>query len=177
MPEQIGNAGNIAMAWAERIMFALPPDNERGRDLNEFVERRFSLVGPGDSFDLSNHTEGLGLSARKLNHVVRQTQPPRLAQRRLVNRNSGPVQPTIKRTHSDAGTVLPAPAENISLPNNVSRREIQTRGSVQLAPEEPAKKGAELSPRMNLAKIADKVYRLMQSDLILERERTTEMGG
>jgi len=169
VPEQIGNAGNIAMAWAERIMFALPAQNERGKELNEFVERRSSLVYPGKSFDLSTNTEGLGLLAHKPNHVVRQTQPPRLAQRRFVNRNSGSVQPTIQGTHSDAGMVPPAPAENISLPNNVPRREIQTRDSVQLATEEPAKKGAEPSPRMDLAKIADKVYRLMQSDLILER--------
>jgi len=32
-------------------------------------------------------------------------------------------------------------------------------------------------PHVDLKEIADKVYRLMQHDLILERERATKVGG
>ena len=32
-------------------------------------------------------------------------------------------------------------------------------------------------PQINLEEVADKVYRLMQNDLILERERATRIGG
>ena len=133
MPEQIGNAGNIAMAWAERIMLSLP--------------------------------------------VVPQTQSRELPKRRVVNRNLSPAPATINRAYSDIPMVLPAPAENISLPANIPRREIQSRNRVLPATEDSGKKGDESYPRINLAKIANKVYRLMRSDLILERERTTKMGG
>ncbi len=133
MPEQIGNAGNIAMAWAERVMLSLP--------------------------------------------VVPQTQPRGLSKRRVVNGNLSPAPTTIKRAYSDAGMVLPAPAENISLSANLQMREIQARNRVLLVTKDSDKKGDESSPRINLDKIADKVYRLMRSYLILERERTTKMGG
>ena len=133
MPEQIGNAGNMAMAWAGRIMLSLP--------------------------------------------VVPQTQPRGLSKRRVANRNLSPAPATISRAYSDIPMVLPAPADNISLPANIPRREIQARNRVLLAAQDSGKNGDESYPRINLAKIADKVYRLMRSDLILERERTTKMGG
>ena len=173
MSEQIGNAGNIAMAWAERIMLSLPHKDERGAEMNNFTERRHSLVGPGKPFDMSTHTEGLRLLAHRLNDIVPQTQPRRLSKHELLSQDSSPVPATISRTYSDVGMVLPAPAENISLASNVPRREIQTGDSVPLAAKDSGKEGAESSPRINLVKVADKVYRLMRSDLILERERTT----
>ena len=51
------------------------------------------------------------------------------------------------------------------------------RDRIPLAAKDSGEKGAVSSSRIDVVKIADKVYRLMRSDLILERERTTKMGG
>lgn len=122
-------------------------------------------------------TEGLGLLAHELTHVIQQTKPQRLPQYKLASRDPSPVPAALTRTHSCAGIVLPAPAENTPLTTNPEEREVKAQASEQLAAESLAEKRSESASRINVGGVADRVYRLMQHDLILERERATKLGG
>ena len=173
MPEHIGKASNRAKAWTERIMLPLAPQSERGKKLEKFIERRRILFDQRPSLDLSAHTEGLEQLHHELNDIVHRTQPQQLYKNQPVNRESSSVPPIMEENHPDAGMILPAPAKNTSLDANVQRRELQARDSIQLAAEDSEKIKPESSPRINVGKVADKVYRLMRNDLILERERAT----
>lgn len=84
---------------------------------------------------------------------------------------------SLTRAHSHAGMVLPAPAKNKTLTKNQGGKEERAKASEQLAAKALAEKRPESIPRINAGEIADRVYRLMQHDLILERQRTTKLGG
>ena len=58
------------------------------------------------------------------------------------------------------------------MPEKIGNTGMRTRGRETLAANDSGEKGSVPSSRIDVVKIADKVYRLMQSDLILERERT-----
>ena len=72
--------------------------------------------------------------------------------------------------------VLLASADNVPLTTSQQSREAQAKTNKQLATEaltgNAPKSPAKLDPEV----IADRVYRLMQHDLILERERVTRLG-
>ena len=76
--------------------------------------------------------------------------------------------------HSDVEMVL----LSRSSPSKTSsqREETQARANEQLVIEGSGRK-TESPPEINPADVADRVYRLMQRDLILERERATRVGG
>ena len=173
MPEHIGNACNRAKAWTERIMLPLAPQSERGNKLEKFIERRRILFNQRPSLDLSTHTEGLELLHHELNDIVHRIQPRQLYKNQPENRDSSSVPPIMEENHPDDGMILPAPAKNTSLDANVQRRELQVGDSIRPAVEDLKKIKPESSPRINVGKVADKVYRLMRNDLILERERAT----
>lgn len=120
-------------------------------------------------------TEGLGLLAHELTHVTQQTQPQRLPQ--VANRGYSPVPAALTRTPSDAGMVLPAPAEDTPLTTSPVRRKAPARASKPLGAEGSAGKRSEPASGIDVEKLADRVYRLMQHDLNLERERATKLGG
>lgn len=169
MPEHIGNAGISAVAWVGRILRSLTVQAKRGEELGKFTERRHFLSDPRQNLDAAN-TEGQGLLAHELNHVIQQTQP-----RRLLNLDPSPAPVALTRTHPDAGMVLPAPAENTHPTTRIQREVVQANAKVQRsAAEGLAEKSSESTPRGNVGEIADKVYRLMQHDLILERERASK---
>lgn len=173
MPEHIGNTGISAVAWAGRIMRSLTVQAKRGEELGKFTERRHFLSDPRQNLDAAN-TEGQELLAHELNHIIQQTQPRRLPQRRLPNLDPVPVPVALTRTHPDAGRVLPAPAENTPA-THAQGGVVQAKAEVQpSAAEGLAEKGSKSPPHGNAGEIADRVYRLMQRDLNLERERVTK---
>jgi len=175
VPEHIGNAGTRAKAWAERTVLFLSPQAERGKQLEKFAERRRPFFDRGQPRDVNTHTEGLGLLAHEPTHVIRQTQPQRLPQ--IANRDYSPAPAALTRTPSDAVMVLPAPAENTPLTTSPVRSQAQAGASESPGTEGPAEKRAETASRIDVGEVADRVYRLMQRDLILERERATKLGG
>jgi hypothetical protein len=83
---------------------------------------------------------------------------------------------SLARPRSHAGTVLPAPAINRVLSKNQEGKEVSARVSEQLPAIALAGKSPESIPRINANEIADRVYRLMQRDLLIERDRTTRLG-
>lgn len=110
---------------------------------------------------------GLGLLAHELTHVVQQTQPaqvPRAVPGWVASQTSG----------GGNGLVLLAPvAPPAANPDGrEAQAEINERIMVEAVREKP-----ETSPSIDAEEIAAIVYKLMQYDLVLERERGGTPGG
>jgi hypothetical protein len=118
--------------------------------------------------------EGLGLLAHELTHVIQQTQPHRLPQRQIADREGSSVLAP-SRGRSDVEMVLLAPANNSLATINLELGERQAQVNEQLMAQAPADRSK--SPKIDAEAVADKVYRLMQYDLVLNQERATELGG
>ena len=132
---------------------------------------RGHVFGPRQNL-LTSSVEGLGLLAHELTHVIQQTKPRRLhpaAEISLVSAAPG--------GHSDVEMVLLAPSQGLPLTTDPQFREAQARASEQLVTEGLTDNQGKPPPEIDLEAVADKVYRLMQSDLVLERERATRLGG
>jgi hypothetical protein len=169
VPEYIGNAGISSVAWAGRIMRSLTVQAMRGEELGKFTERRHFFSDPRQNPDAANN-ERQGTLAHELNHIIQQTQP-----RRLLNLDPGLAPVALTGTHPGAGMVLPAPTENTHPTTQTLGGVVQAKAEVQRsAAEGLAEKGSKSPHRGNVGEIADRVYRLMQHDLILERERVTK---
>ncbi len=141
--------------------------------------RAFTLRGhvfaPHQNVD-SSTTEGLGLLAHELTHAIQQTQPHQLPQGETASQDAGQMPIAPSRSHSDIGMVLLAPAKSSPLTVNPQQREAQAQANEQLVAEGLGNK-TESTPQINHKEVANKVYRLMQYDLVLERERATRLGG
>jgi hypothetical protein len=72
--------------------------------------------------------------------------------------------------------VLVASPQSSALATNPPPREAQAQANERLIREGLGKK-SKSPPKINCEEVADKVYRLMQCDLVLERERATRLGG
>ena len=207
MPEHMGDAGTRAMAWVGRIMLSLSPQAERGKKLEEFAGKRCPFFDRGQPLDVSirrqmetfvdrdlekvhiHHgyqTEEVSrrLGARAFSFKGRAFNPPQNLDTvtaeelpQTANRGSRPASAVLTRTHSDAGMVLPAPAENTPLTVNTRRREGQDQPSVQVSAGGLTETGLESIPDIDVGEVANRVYRLMQHELTLDRERITKLGG
>lgn len=149
MLEHIGSAGTEAMAWAERNIVSFNLQAKRGESIEKITQRLRPLFAVGQRLDVST--------------------------RRQMETFRAPA--SLARTHSHAGAVLPAPAKNRTLTKDQESKEERAKVSEQRAAKTLAEKGSESIPQIKASEIADRVYRLMQHDLILERERLPKLGG
>jgi len=143
------------------------------------------VFGPHQALDTSTK-EGQGLLAHELTHVIQQTQPHHLPQGKLeaeggftpltASQEASSVKAAPPENHSDTEMVLLAPLKSSPSTTNSQQREAQARTSEQLVAEGLANK-TESPSQINLEEVANKVYRLIQYDLVLERERATKLGG
>lgn len=129
------------------------------------------IFGPRQNLDDSTR-EGVGLLAHELTHVIQQTRPNKMPQRQTVHQGndlpSAIVPPPA--SHSDGEMVLLAPARSSPQATASLQREAQARASEQLVTkgsDDQTKAPSEI----NCEEVANKVYRLMRYDLVLERER------
>ena len=132
------------------------------------------IYGPRQNLDASTR-EGLGLLAHELTHTIQQTQPHRRPQRQAANREEGTVSAT-PEVHADVGMVLSASRQGPPTNASPQQEEAQAQASEQQVVE-GLRNETESPPQVNPREVADKVYRLMQYDLVLERERATRLGG
>ncbi len=137
---------------------------------------RGHIFAPHQNLDAST-SEGLGLLAHELTHAVQQTQPHRLPQGQWANQDTRSAPAARPGSHPGTEMVLLAPAKGAPLTANVQLREAQAQANEQLVAEGLADRKAKAPPQINPEEVANKVYRLMQYDLILERERVTKLGG
>ena len=186
MQQHIGSTN--AAAWAERIPLASSPQIKRAKELENFTRKSHSLHNAGESPDMTtrrsveNHAfgphqglvtttgEGRGFLAHDLTHVIQQSKANRLPHGRSEAGS------TIQSQHPDIDMVLTAPFKNSLPTNNIQLREVQAQANEQLL-SDSLSKTAKSPHQINIEEVANKVYRLMQFDLILERERATKMGG
>ena len=134
------------------------------------------IFGPRQSLDTST-TEGLGLLAHELTHTIQQTRLHQLPQGQLANPVASSVPAALPKSHSGTEMVLLAPARSVPLTTNPRQREAQAQVSEQLVARALAENEDESLSEINPEEVANKVYRLMQRDLVLERERGTKLGG
>ena len=103
---------------------------------------RGHVFTPQQNLDTSN-TEGLGLLAHELTHVIHQTQPHQLPQGQMADRDTSSVPAAPSEGHSKAEMVLLAPARSSSVTTNPQLREAQAQASEQLV----AKASADNQPK------------------------------
>ncbi|MFC1872089.1 DUF4157 domain-containing protein [Chloroflexota bacterium] len=195
--QPIGSAGREANAWAKHVAPVLGPQVRQG-ELLDMVERermeasfgrdfknvrvhygyhaeeasrqlgaraftfKDHIFGPRRSLD-SATAEGQNLLAHELTHVVQQTQPRQRPQSRGPDISPG--------DRSQIGMVYLAPSQA-----GREQREAQAQATEQTV-DRTSDSREEPGSTVNRQEVADRVYRLMQHDLILERERSTRMGG
>ena len=158
MPEHIGIAGTRAMAWVRRVMLPFRTQTRQREGMEKFTERVSRL-------------------SHRITHANQQAQSRRLPQHQVANQDSSPAPAALPRKYADAMMLLPAPAQNTQLTTHTQRREAQAHASEQVAVRGLAEKRYESAPRIDVGEVADRIYRLMQHDLTLERERATKLGG
>lgn len=126
------------------------------------------VFGPDRELDTSTR-EGMGLMAHELTHVVQQTQPQGPPPGQMVHQESGP------------GTDTPDYLNNnMVLQTSTGERpsaSTQAAAGGEVITESSGSNRHQSSREIDRDKVADKVYRLMRRDLILERERATRIGG
>jgi len=143
----------------------------------ESPDMTISRLAENDAFgprqDLVTTTrERRRLPAYDLTHVIQQSKSNRLPHSRSGAEADYAIQPQ----RPDIDMVLTAPFKNSLPTNNIQLREAQAQANEQLL-SDSLSKTTEPPHQINLEEVANKVYRLMQYDLILERERATKMGG
>ena len=158
MAQHIGNAGTGAMAWVRYIMPSLIPRIKQSEEPEKFTERA-RLLSHG------------------LTYVNQQDQSQRPPQQKLATQDSSQSPAALTRSHTDVEMVLTAPAQKTIMTSQIERKEAQAHASEQLAAKGLAEKRFESAHHIDTGEVADRVYRLMQYDLILERERATKLGG
>ena len=158
-------------------------------DLSRRLDARaFTLGGHvfGSPQDLDVSTsEGQGLLAHELTHAIQQTRPRQLEPIRSESVGKLHTGTVGRQAQSRQGApsegypaemVLLAPAQSSASATSPTEREAQARANERLAAEALMSE-AESPPRISAEEIADRVYQLMQSDLVLERERVGRLGG
>ena len=79
-------------------------------------------------------------------------------------------------SHSGTEMVLLSPRKSLAPTTSPQQEEAQAQANEQLVADSLDNK-TESSPQINLEEVANKVYHLIQHDLVLERERATKLGG
>ena len=137
---------------------------------------RGHVFGSRQNLDGSTR-EGLGLLAHELTHAIQQIHSYRLPQGETANQDTNLALASPPGSNYGAGMVLLAPAKGAALTTNSQQREAQAQANEQLVTEGLADNKPKSTPQINPEEVASKVYRLMQYDLVLERERATRLGG
>ena len=169
MPQSI--SGSRVSQWVRRI--TLPNLKVRGVEGPRDLPGGIDLPGGrSESLDVnfrqspnSSTSEGRGLLTDQLPHVSRQRGHQIRAQDNPVEITDG--QGYLSADHSGGGTVRRVVVEDES--SNIYGESATSENSAEDATESSREIGPE--------KVADRVYHLMQHDLILERERVTRFGG
>ena len=153
MPEHIGNAGSTATALVERIMRSLVTRNEPDKE-------------PG------GYDGGTELPYHGATRGIHQIGSRESVQRRLSAGDSDPVPAIETRAHSESGIIMPAPAVTMPLAARQRRGRNEVRASETTTVESSAEERPESGPQIDTGEVADRVYRLMRHDLILEKEQS-----
>lgn len=115
--------------------------------------------------------EGIGLMAHELTHVIQQTQPQPIPRSNPVVSQPVPVGEQSIPRDGEAPQFAGYSPPSASPIEGPMEAEAQASEQVVRQDAERGEQVAAASPKINVDKLADRVYRLMQQDLILGRER------
>ena len=122
--------------------------------------------------------EEQGLLAHELTHAIQQAHPQKLAQVNHEPKGVSPLptetSPAQSASRSQPEMVLLA-TQGTTAGGNHQQSEVQAQTNEQLATE--SFDNTTQTHRIDTKDVADKVYRLIQNDLLLERERAIRIGG
>lgn len=121
--------------------------------------------------------EGPGRLANELTRVIKQNRPSQISGVQELNRKDEPVSNRLVSSYSSTEMTYLAPVKNSPVPASKRENEVQAEVNEQLIQRASSDVRPRSQHRVNIQVVADKVYRLMQRDLILERERATKVGG
>ena len=108
--------------------------------------------------------------------IVPQTWAHQMLQGEVTNRDNTQVSADPAGEQPESGMLLLASAENTLLTTSQQPGEAQAQTSKRLVSETVTGDESIPVPKINPEAVADRVYRLMRHDLILERERATRLG-
>lgn len=145
---------------------------ERNKQLQKRVQNQSVIRRPAnrvshdeDGIGLNNHPELVFHHSSIKNAVTRSSHLPVSKAIPPAPGESGQHGGKINRRASDATSNK----INLGIENRMQRKENPVANDIS--------KNSESPKAMDVEKVADKVYRLMQRDLILERERIPRPGG
>lgn len=171
--------GTKIMAWVARVL-SPSPQVMRAEELGKFRENFRLSMAAGEVPNTAagrqkqdRSSQGTGLIAREITHASHQAYPHRWPHQAARREDSSIEVVLPPESHSQ----MVLRAFHRSSPPGVARqmREEGT-GTTEQAPDTAAN-GTEPDVQVDCELIADRVYRLMQYDLILEKERATRVGG
>jgi len=177
-------ASTKTMTWIKRITRPITAQVERAGELNNF----------GRVYKSSNRTIGFynetdkaarerpGLLAPELIHVHHQIQSSPLPQNQTRNHEESTVVAVGQETHSSAGMVFRAISQTPVASTRRQEETTRTQPSEQTLTEASSEPEPETKSQVvDVKEVADRVYRLMRHELIVERERATRsrdrLGG
>jgi len=114
---------------------------------------------------------GLDSPAQELIHITQQIQPQKPPYNREANRDPSLIPPPPTKTSHHVWKAIPTSGKTTAMSTNIQRREGPVEGTEPASTQVPTQKRSKSHSLRNVEAIADKVYRFMQRDLILERER------
>ena len=114
---------------------------------------------------------GLDSPAQEQIPITQQIQPQKPPYNRETNRDLSLIPPAYTKTSHHVWKAIPTSGKTTAMSTNIQRREGPAEGTEPASTQVPTQKRSESHSLKNVEAIADKVYRFMQRDLILERER------
>lgn len=130
----------------------------------------------GDAESLNTLSpEGMGLVAHELTHVIQQTRPAPLPHSGVMTSQTSPTreQSTASRTETaQLARYSPLSASSVEEPGEAEARASE---EVMRQAAESGEQAMEASPEVDIEELADRVYRLMQRELRLDRERNVRI--
>jgi hypothetical protein len=117
------------------------------------------------------------LPVNEMTHIIRQNRPSQISGAQVLNLKDGPELTRRVSSYSSTEMAYLTPVKDSSVPTSQQESEVQAEVNKRLIQKASSDDKPQSQPKVNIQVVADKIYRLMQHDLILERERATKVGG
>jgi len=153
VPEYIGKAGNRAKAWTEKLKLPLAPRQERVKDAG--IDRVLRRIADGQYGDMPLVKAG------------------KLPQRQPADEKVSPAAAGPAGIQTDAGLMIQPRIGQLTAAGDRPRVEERADTGERQPVRSAGDSESGQPPQIEIGKIADRVYKLMQRDLMLERERAT----
>jgi len=127
----------------------------------------------GDAESLNTLSpEGMGLVAHELTHVIQQTQPPPLPHSGVVASKPTPDREQSATSRTETAQLARYSPPSVNSAEEPGEAEARASEEVMRQAAESGEQAVEASPEVDIEELADRIYRLMRRELMLDRERS-----